>query len=808
MALQFNLVKFILVVAVVFVIVQILITLHFSSKDWPDDHPIQGRNHIDDFHKRIKSHVGLGDKPHREEAAFKSKTARDISHNKNTPNRHEPPVLEMPYKPPCKPKHKDANSALRRVKSETCRREIYKISCLSESNKLYMRGIKRYCPLPQSSKSPAKSINDAKPVPYGPPIRIAYILTLHGRAFRQVKRLFKAIYHRQHYYYFHIDTRSDYLRREVANLIKDFPNTALAPWSMSTIWGGATLLQMLLRCMEDLIKKKNWKWDFFINISGSDYPIKDNTAITRFLRSHRDQNFLKPHGRDLNRFIKKQGLDRTFLQCDDHMWRLGNRSLPPGIDIDGGSDWIALNRKYCHYLVTSTDSLVTGLKHMYKYTLLPAESFFHTVLRNGPLCENWISTNLRLTNWKRKLGCRCQYKHIVDWCGCSPNNFKPEDMTRIKSQSHNYFARKFEAIVNQEVINELDAWLYGEFPPNTKGLHYYWENMYHHDDNITKTSDAFLTFFYSFGRIATKQLSRDHEDNCELLRKGPIKEVAYFNQHDQFSGLLVLFDVEYVTKKGERKSLTVESWVSPNSFEELMNLNMTKGPERLVSLDVGTGWDQKERVFRNLARLISPYDDPILVHRWVHGEEFDVKIMWVDPINVVSGVYEMHVVNNWVVSFHKPAFKKPMRPGKWTLKMIYTQKGEDMVIGETTFLVIPLGFYQGTRAPVERAMETNHGPPGGIYNTNDFLIEFDREANNTEAAAKEATINARKSGDELDRWIDKVVGEFWTVEGTCLVEGEVPDCLRITPCSEIEWSSRSPDPKSAIGKVKADGRIR
>ena len=60
------------------------------------------------------------------------------------------------------------------------------------------------------------------------------------------------------------------------------------------------------------------------------------------------------------------------------------------------------------------------------------QSFFHTVLRNGPFCETFIRTNLRLTNWKRKMGCRCQYKHIVDWCGCSPNDFKPEDLPRLK----------------------------------------------------------------------------------------------------------------------------------------------------------------------------------------------------------------------------------------------------------------------------------------------------------------------------------------------------------------------------------------
>lgn len=68
--------------------------------------------------------------------------------------------------------------------------------------------------------------------------------------------------------------RSDYLRREVLKMIRNFPNAAVAPWSMATIWGGASLLKMLLKCMEDLMAKKEWKWDFFINLSESDYPIK------------------------------------------------------------------------------------------------------------------------------------------------------------------------------------------------------------------------------------------------------------------------------------------------------------------------------------------------------------------------------------------------------------------------------------------------------------------------------------------------------------------------------------------------------
>lgn len=794
---KFGVVRFIVAIIVLIVIIQVLTTIHFSSTHWPDDHPVVGNRHVGRTHWKIRSHVEETQIPVKEDKAV---------------NNPKPAVLEVPFVPPCEVKHKDALSALRRVKSDSCKRLIYKTACLSEAKKLYELNIKRTCPVPRGKGSPAKWIDVAN-TPYGNPIRIAFVVTLHGRAFRQVRRLFKALYHTNHYFFFHVDSRSDYLRREVLKMVRNFPNAVVAPWSMATIWGGASLLKMLLRCMEDLMAKREWKWDFFVNLSESDYPIKHNSDLVEFLRARRDYNFLKPHGRELSRFIKKQGLDRTFLECDEHMWRLGNRSLPPEIDIDGGSDWIALNRKFCHFLVMSKDPLVATLRNMYGYSLLPAESFFHTVLRNGPLCETFIRTNLRLTNWKRKMGCRCQYKHIVDWCGCSPNDFKPEDLPRLKTRNPNYFARKFEAIVNQEVINQLDSWLFGAYPAALKGLNYYWENMFHHEDSITKASDVFRTFYHSFVRMGISNLktkpAQDGKDpTCFTGEHGTVREVTIFNQHDQFSGVLALYDMELPSSNGETRLVTMETWMAPLSHEELLNLNMSDGPQRLVGLEVGTIWDQKERIFRNLAHLMGPWDDPVLVHRWVHGKEFDVKIMWVDPINVVTGVYEMKVIENWVVSFHKPTFKKPMRPGKWTIKMIFTNKGEDMVIGQTTFLIIPMSFSKGEPISPQDAMAANNGPPGGIYNTNDFLIEFDREANNTEVLAKRAAVNSRKAGADLDGWVDSEVEYFWTVESSCSLSGQIPECTGIPLCESTSWSSRSPDPKSELGKVKGNGRLR
>lgn len=128
------------------------------------------------------------------------------------------------------------------------------------------------------------------------PVRIAYVLVVHGRASRQFQRLFKAIYHTSHYYYVHVDQvrpptgvtvcsfssnrspfasqRSNYLHREVLSLATRYPNVRVTPWRMSTIWGGASLLNMYLHSMEDLLKMADWSWDFFINLSAADYPIR------------------------------------------------------------------------------------------------------------------------------------------------------------------------------------------------------------------------------------------------------------------------------------------------------------------------------------------------------------------------------------------------------------------------------------------------------------------------------------------------------------------------------------------------------
>ena len=143
------------------------------------------------------------------------------------------------------------------------------------------------------------------------------------------------------------------MHREMEKLSETLPTLRLVKKRFSTIWGGASLLQMLLSSMEELLGMEDWKWDFVLNLSESDYPIKSRDELVNFLTASKDSNFVKSHGREPEKFIKKQGLDKTFYECETHMWRLGPRTLPTGISIDGGSDWICLNKQFANYVVHS-----------------------------------------------------------------------------------------------------------------------------------------------------------------------------------------------------------------------------------------------------------------------------------------------------------------------------------------------------------------------------------------------------------------------------------------------------------------------
>ena len=76
-----------------------------------------------------------------------------------------------------------------------------------------------------------------------------------------------------------------------------------------------------------------------------------------------------------------------------------------------------------------------------------------------------------------------------------------------------FFARKFEASVNQEIVNQLDAYLFGPFPQGTQGLNSYWENVYEEPDGVASLSDTQLTYFHAFSRLGLARAAASLQGN-------------------------------------------------------------------------------------------------------------------------------------------------------------------------------------------------------------------------------------------------------------------------------------------------------
>ncbi|KAG9263843.1 xylosyltransferase 1-like [Astyanax mexicanus] len=714
------------------------------------------------------------------------------------------PDIKYDQPPKCEITGKEAISALSRAKTKECRQQIAEVYCRHKEKQLMPEKVTRYCPLEGKASMNVHWEDDSMETVPAVPVRIAFVLVVHGRAARQVQRLFKAIYHTSHFYYIHVDQRSNFLHRQMIALSNQYPNVRVTPWRMSTIWGGASLLSMYLQSMRDLLAMPEWPWDFFINLSAADYPIRTNDQLVAFLSKYRDMNFIKSHGRDNARFIRKQGLDRLFFECDTHMWRLGDRKIPEGISVDGGSDWFLLNRAFVEYVINSQDDLVTSMKRFYAYTLLPAESFFHTVLENSPHCESMVDNNLRITNWNRKLGCKCQYKHIVDWCGCSPNDFKPSDLPRFQQTTRpTFFARKFEASVNQEIVNQLDSFLFGSLPQGTPALSSYWENLYDEADGVHSLSDTLLTHLHAFARLgltrATSSLQGDSSDNhCRYFAMGHPVSVHLYFLSDEFQGYLVR---HHATNLATSKLETLETWVMPKKFFKFTNPPNTFN--RLQLAEIGTDWDAKERIFRNFGNLMGPMDEPVGMQKWGKGPNVTVTVVWIDPTNVIAATYDILIDASAEFTHYRPPLNLPLRPGTWTVRVLHHWSP----VAETRFLITPLTHHKHLPIRQEDALKMHNGPAKNSYMEQSFhglnpILNIPVHLGEVEAAEH----NAGLTGAKLERWVDGLVGDVWSAVDVCSTAPS--GCPVMQTCRETSWSSLSPDPKSQLGSPRANGRIR
>lgn len=272
---------------------------------------------------------------------------------------------------------------------------------------------------------------------------IAYLILVH-RYPNQFKRLFKAIYHPANHYVIHVDKRSgEELQVNIQNFLKEYPNSSLLK-SENAIWGGYSLVDAELRAIKELLKK-GLNWEFFINLSAQDFPLKSQTNIHNFLSNHKGKDFIKIANQTRVRPDTLHRIEDFFTESENEVITAPQPKRPFLSNVTPyiGNQWMILSRKFCEFLTYSPE--VDRFKEFYQNTLIADEGFFQTVIMNTSYKTVIINDD----------------KRAIDWVPMGTIKLRPRDFisqdANFLMASEDLFARKFDETVDGNILNLLEA---------------------------------------------------------------------------------------------------------------------------------------------------------------------------------------------------------------------------------------------------------------------------------------------------------------------------------------------------------------
>ncbi|WP_434777115.1 beta-1,6-N-acetylglucosaminyltransferase [Neisseria sp. Ec49-e6-T10] len=293
---------------------------------------------------------------------------------------------------------------------------------------------------------------------------IAYLILVH-RLPNQFKTLFHAIYHPDNYYLIHIDKKSDpQLHIEIKTFLLAFSNASLLE-SKVTNWGGYSLVETELRAIHQLLDM-HLKWQFFINLSGQDFPLKTQFYIHDYLNQHKNQDFIKVINQKDMRPETMNRIENYVFESDDEVILVGDTrknhymdNVTPYI----GNQWMILSRKFCEFVTHNNE--VERFKNFYKNTFIADEGFFQTVIMNTSYDnQNIINNDKREIDWVQ----------LPNEIKLRPRNFIQADLSFLMHSDH-LFARKFDESEDETILSSLETYLLeqkkNEFVPNITSAH-------------------------------------------------------------------------------------------------------------------------------------------------------------------------------------------------------------------------------------------------------------------------------------------------------------------------------------------------
>ncbi|PKA46839.1 hypothetical protein AXF42_Ash015733 [Apostasia shenzhenica] len=284
--------------------------------------------------------------------------------------------------------------------------------------------------------------------------RLAYLVSGSKGDLDRLWRTLQALYHPRNLYVVHLDLESPRAEREelagrVSNhsLFSQVRNVHVIAKANMVTYRGPTMVANTLHACAILLRKSR-DWDWFINLSASDYPLvtQDDLLFT-FSTLPRNLNFVEHTSRlgwkenqRAKPLIVDPGLYRTAKS--DVFWVSPRREMPNAFKLFTGSAWMALSRDFVEFVVGGWDNLPRILLMYYTNFLSSPEGYFQTVICNSPeFNATVVNHDLHYISWDVPPK---QHPHVLS----------TNDTSRMIG-SNAPFARKFGK--DDPVLDVIDA---------------------------------------------------------------------------------------------------------------------------------------------------------------------------------------------------------------------------------------------------------------------------------------------------------------------------------------------------------------
>jgi Core-2/I-Branching enzyme len=284
--------------------------------------------------------------------------------------------------------------------------------------------------------------------------RTAYMLQIHKNPDQVNKFIHQLTSTGEADVYIHIDKRNyENMKRKIVKS----PYVKVLQESIICEWGDISQVDTTILLLKEVLTSSQ-SYDFVCLRSGQDLLVKE--GFKDFLKEHKQQVFLnvrKMNKEDLG-FMKISWPRITRKRYTAaHPIRIYRRLLlglyskglnisqnsnqwPKEFDFYKGSQWFTIPYEVAKYMIAFLESNHWFYK-FFEQSLVPDESFFHTLIMNSPFKENVFNSNLMFLKWGESFSERN-----------SPQDLTHGDIQLIE-ESGQYFARKFDESKDKAVID-------------------------------------------------------------------------------------------------------------------------------------------------------------------------------------------------------------------------------------------------------------------------------------------------------------------------------------------------------------------